>query len=294
MSEPGPRVAEWFGIVSDLLRQPIAAMPTRFIVSRLVDTFDVTAASWNWRDHDQSFGMILQPSDALDALSEDLERWAAGELHDCHALLNWYARTKDPRPWSNDRVPSAILRRSKRARVEEPLKSVGLNQQMSINYRLDGVMHRAFVLARGGRDFSDDDLVVARSIQRAMMALDVQTQLVARLSGGAGVSTPAPALAATDLTGRELAVLQLLAEGHSTRLIGRQLMCSPRTVEKHLERSYRKLGVRDRVNAVRLARAWGLAPSVNTLPSSQASRRETSSAVPPARRSKPHAALTKR
>ena len=127
-----------------------------------------------------------------------------------------------------------------------------------------------------------------------MMALDVQTQLVARLSGGAGVSTSAPALAATDLTGRELAVLQLLAEGHSTRLIGRQLLCSPRTVEKHLERSYRKLGVRDRVNAVRLARAWGLAPSVNTLLSSQGSRGETSSAAPPARRSKPHPALTER
>jgi len=61
-----------------------------------------------------------------------------------------------------------------------------------------------------------------------------------------------------ELTGRELAVLQLLAEGRTTRCTAHQLGCSPRTVEKHLERCFRKLDVRDRLNAVRVATQAGL------------------------------------
>jgi hypothetical protein len=35
--------------------------------------------------------------------------------------------------------------------------------------------------------------------------------------------------------------------------MARRLACSPRTVEKHIEHVYRKLGVRDRVSAARVA-----------------------------------------
>ena len=53
-------------------------------------------------------------------------------------------------------------------------------------------------------------------------------------------------------------VLALVAAGHSNRAIARRLGCAPRTVEKRLEKIFRKLGVRDRLNAVRIAQAWGL------------------------------------
>lgn len=62
------------------------------------------------------------------------------------------------------------------------------------------------------------------------------------------------------LTPRALSVLTLLAEGLPTQLIAHRLACSPPTVNKHLERAYRKLGVRDRVNALRIARQWNLSP----------------------------------
>ena len=255
MSEPGPRVAEWFGIVSDLLRQPLTAMPKRDLMFHLVDTFDVTGVSWNSRDADGRIGLLQQPRDTLDAVASEFGRWRSGELQDCHALLAWHAKTNDPRPWTIDRVPTTMVSQGKRARVEALFRPIGLNQQMSISYRIDGPMHRAFVLGRGGRDFSDDDLVVARHIQRAIVALDVQTRLVARLSGRPALP---PAVSETELTGRELAVLGLLSGGSSTRFIGRRLSCSPRTVEKHLEHVYRKLGVRDRLNAVRVASTWGI------------------------------------
>ena len=53
-------------------------------------------------------------------------------------------------------------------------------------------------------------------------------------------------------------MLALLAEGLPTQVIAHRLGCSPRTVDKHLERTYRKLGVGDRVNALRIAQQWNL------------------------------------
>ncbi|GAA3106217.1 helix-turn-helix transcriptional regulator [Streptosporangium carneum] len=65
------------------------------------------------------------------------------------------------------------------------------------------------------------------------------------------------------LTPREHDVLRLLCAGLSATAIAHQLGLSPRTVTKHQERLYRKLGVCDRVNAVLLAQRLGIvtAPS---------------------------------
>jgi DNA-binding CsgD family transcriptional regulator len=64
--------------------------------------------------------------------------------------------------------------------------------------------------------------------------------------------------AATDrelasLTDRELQVLELVARGRTNVSIGRALDVSPRTIAKHLEHIYRKLGVTSRAAAVHLA-----------------------------------------
>jgi DNA-binding CsgD family transcriptional regulator len=52
------------------------------------------------------------------------------------------------------------------------------------------------------------------------------------------------------LTDREVQVLELVAVGRTNVAIGRVLEVSPRTVAKHLERIYRKLGVGNRAGAV--------------------------------------------
>jgi DNA-binding NarL/FixJ family response regulator len=64
-----------------------------------------------------------------------------------------------------------------------------------------------------------------------------------------------------DLTARELAVLTALAGGLSATAIGRRLGISVGTVDKHLEHIYRKLGCRDRLVAVTIARQLGLLPA---------------------------------
>jgi RNA polymerase sigma factor (sigma-70 family) len=60
------------------------------------------------------------------------------------------------------------------------------------------------------------------------------------------------------LTPREREVLELLAEGLTMQQIGRRLTISPRTVETHVAKLYRKLEVRSRVQAIAKAASLGL------------------------------------
>jgi DNA-binding NarL/FixJ family response regulator len=60
------------------------------------------------------------------------------------------------------------------------------------------------------------------------------------------------------LTPREREILELLAEGLTMRQIGRRLSISPRTVETHVAKLYRKLAVRTRVQAIARAASLGL------------------------------------
>lgn len=61
-----------------------------------------------------------------------------------------------------------------------------------------------------------------------------------------------------DLTPRQRQVLQLLSEGLTMGQIASRLGISPRTVETHVAKLYRKLGVRTRVQAVSRAATLGL------------------------------------
>ncbi len=60
------------------------------------------------------------------------------------------------------------------------------------------------------------------------------------------------------LTAREQEVVKLVAEGHTTDEIARDLVISPRTVERHRENVLRKLGLRNRVDLTRYAIRRGL------------------------------------
>jgi DNA-binding NarL/FixJ family response regulator len=60
------------------------------------------------------------------------------------------------------------------------------------------------------------------------------------------------------LTPRELEVVKLVAEAHSTQQIAELLVISPRTVERHRENILAKLGMRDRVELTRYAIRRGL------------------------------------
>lgn len=62
------------------------------------------------------------------------------------------------------------------------------------------------------------------------------------------------------LTGRELEILALLAEGLSNREIADRLFVSENTVKTHASRVFGKLGARRRTQAVQIGREWRLIP----------------------------------
>jgi DNA-binding NarL/FixJ family response regulator len=64
--------------------------------------------------------------------------------------------------------------------------------------------------------------------------------------------------ASETLTPRELEVLRLLAAGSTIRQVATRTGISPRTVESHVTRLYRKLGVATRVQAIGRAASLGL------------------------------------
>jgi DNA-binding CsgD family transcriptional regulator len=147
-------------------------------------------------------------------------------------------------------VPELIARSRDLEQVRAILREIEIDHQMAVPLQLGGVQHRALVISRRGReDFPDEDLSVARRVQPLLAGLHGQCALLARYSPAA----PPERL----LTGRELAVLHLMADGLTAVAIGHRLSMSPRTVEKHLQSVYRKLDVRDRVSAVREAQALG-------------------------------------
>jgi two-component system nitrate/nitrite response regulator NarP len=62
----------------------------------------------------------------------------------------------------------------------------------------------------------------------------------------------------SELTGRELEVLHLLADGLDQRSIARRLFIAPKTVGKHIEHILQKLPARSRAEAVAIAYRRGL------------------------------------
>jgi DNA-binding NarL/FixJ family response regulator len=73
-----------------------------------------------------------------------------------------------------------------------------------------------------------------------------------------GDRSPGPGGYPAHLTPREAEVLGLLAGGLSDREIAGELQLSPRTVGRHVENAYRKLGVHRRAEAAVFAHRHGL------------------------------------
>lgn len=73
------------------------------------------------------------------------------------------------------------------------------------------------------------------------------------------------ALRAVRLTKREVEILGLIAQGHSSQGVADLVFLSKRTVDFHLANVYEKLGVKNRVQAFRAATRLGLIPHEPTM-----------------------------
>jgi DNA-binding CsgD family transcriptional regulator len=128
----------------------------------------------------------------------------------------------------------------------------------------------AIALNRAGRDFSEDDRAVLTALSAPLG--NALRRARDRHSAGAALAT-AGSGGLADLTDREIQVLQLAARGGTNLAIARTFDVSPRTVAKHLEHIYRKLGVTSRAAAVYRTTAMGQASGTLRLSPRQAVRR---------------------
>jgi HD-GYP domain-containing protein (c-di-GMP phosphodiesterase class II) len=84
----------------------------------------------------------------------------------------------------------------------------------------------------------------------------VMVMAVAEAAGEARPTIDRPA----GLTEREVEVVGLLARGLQTKQIARQLDISPKTADRHIQNTYRKIGVSSRAAATLFATENGLVP----------------------------------
>jgi HD-GYP domain-containing protein (c-di-GMP phosphodiesterase class II)/DNA-binding CsgD family transcriptional regulator len=95
--------------------------------------------------------------------------------------------------------------------------------------------------------YGDDD--AARTLEaEAERRLDADAVACVLAAAGRRPAPPPPAWPA-DLTDREVEVLRLIARGRSNREVARQLFIAPKTVGRHVENLYRKIGVSSRAAA---------------------------------------------
>ncbi len=124
----------------------------------------------------------------------------------------------------------------------ELFRLIEVDNQVAFSIPVGFGQRLCVALDRSGRDFSAAELDCLAALRRPLIASAVHVVRSDRLAPG----TP---LRQARLSRRESDVLSLLAGGLGNDQIGRRLGISTRTVHKHLEHVYAKVGVTNRTQA---------------------------------------------
>lgn len=189
------------------------------------------------------------PAGALNGASPEVFE---AHVHE-HPLVNHYRDTKDVRPVKMSDFVS-----------QRQFHSLGLYteffRKIPVEYQLGAALLEpgqrliALAFSRARRDFTetDRDLVASLRVPLSAAMGRITARHDARLARDTAIATcnGTEPKGGADLTPREVRILELVAMGHTNIAIAHMLDVSPRTVAKHLERIYRKLGVQNRAAAI--------------------------------------------
>lgn len=175
-----------------------------------------------------------------------------------HPLVHYHADERGPGAHRiSDSLPFVRFRES--ALYSDYYRRIGIDHAVALPVHVDDSTLISFVLNRRGRDFSDRECllldVVGVPLARLFLQSVARRRLQERLDTldallRAGPVPAAGGEALARLTGREREVVRWLAAAKTDREIAELLACSHRTVHKHLQRIYVKLGVETRTAAV--------------------------------------------
>jgi DNA-binding CsgD family transcriptional regulator len=182
------------------------------------------------------------PAGALDPATEPV---FAAHVHE-HPLVNHYQVTGSGEP----AMISDFLTQQRFHRLglyAEFFRAIPVEHQVAVSLPGPGQGVIGVALSRARRDFDDDDRALLSVLRAPLLA----ALLRARRRQQAGqVLTGTTGRGPGDLTERETQILRLVAEGRTNTSIAHSLEVSPRTIAKHLEHIYGKLGVSSRAAAV--------------------------------------------
>jgi DNA-binding CsgD family transcriptional regulator len=209
----------------------------------------------------------MEPADARFAGDEEIFTRFAHQ----HPLVKRYAESGDVRALKiSDLVSQAQFHRLEL--YQEYFKRVGIEDQLAFTMPATPPRVLGVVLSRDRRSFRERDrllldlvrpcLVQAYERMHVLAELEVLRRALEHAAGGtsapaladaAGIAREAVAggatLCAIGLSKREAEVLLWVARGKTNAEVGDILRVSHRTVAKHLERIYEKLGVENRTAA---------------------------------------------
>jgi DNA-binding CsgD family transcriptional regulator len=170
-----------------------------------------------------------------------------------HPLVRFHTST--PRGGVH-RISDSLDRQAFRstALYGEYYRKVGLDHALALPLHVDHHLLVSFVFNRAGRDFSDRERELLELVRPHLTTIYLQSHALAvaqrtlakGIAGASGAGNP-NALGA--LTPREREVLSWVAAGKTNAQIAQILGTMPRTIAKHLERVYDKLGVETRTAA---------------------------------------------
>jgi DNA-binding CsgD family transcriptional regulator len=247
---------EWLELVADLLSVPLTELPEERIAAQLQGTFGLLATAYNYREPGHiAVQRMWPPDEQFSGHRAEVDHWSVYCAPTGHPVLRYYLATGDGRAMQVADVPEQYADETVQGSWREVAGPWGAPSQLALPLHMGPHSHRAFVMGRA-EPFTPDEVRLAEILQRLLRGLDRQITVAGpRFDGGAReVAT------SLHLTPRELAVLGQLADGLTAAAIGRKLLITERTVHKHLERLYTKLGVGDRLAAVLRAQRLGLLP----------------------------------
>lgn len=235
-----------------VLEESATASPWAAIAETLSESLDAAALTVTDIRHGRAAPVAWAPSRMPEKLVHELSRESVRAKN---PLIAHYSGRPDSVPRTAEEVTGRTRWRDSAAR-SVARRYFGSENVLAIPCaRNDGVLrslvvYRSVPFRTGHREF-------ALRAQPLLSAVDAHDRVVSRLRNRHGQAVVHRSREA-DLTARELTVLALLAEGLPAKTIARRLGVSPRTVHKHTQNLYKKLGTRSRVEALLRAQAMGL------------------------------------
>lgn len=256
------REGEWLELVADLMARPLTGWPAEQVTGLLVTTFAAPAGTYYAEDPGGAIVQRQWPVDYRADRRAEMDRWTRDHAPRDHPLLRYYLATARAEVMQVAEVPDRFADRAVHERWRAACTDVmdgEIVSQVSLPLCLGPGAVRSFLVGREDR-YTAEEMRLARRLQRVFVGLDRQIAAHARWSARAG-PLAVPTADAVGLTPRESVVLDMLATGATARAIARRLTVGERTVQKHLQRVYAKLGVADRLAAVQRAQLLGLLPT---------------------------------